>query len=101
MVRDVRVFDGERVTERRSVLVQDGIIAQVGGSGLAVPTGLDMFTASTRFERIKAIRAADAPELASVRTAGVGATAPIRPGLLTSSPKNDRSSEGEGALWGE
>src|SRR5205807_1444816 len=42
MVRDVRVFDGERVAERRSVLVQDGVIARVGGSDLAVPPGTDV-----------------------------------------------------------
>jgi imidazolonepropionase-like amidohydrolase len=43
---------------------------------MGVTTALDMFTGSTRFERIKAARAVDAPDMASVRTAGVGATAP-------------------------
>jgi imidazolonepropionase-like amidohydrolase len=117
VIRDVRVFDGERVSEHESVLVDDGKIARVGGSGLAVPPGtkvidgrgrtlmpgmidahvhltdsaesdlrqaielgvttvIDMFSASTRFERIKAIRAADALGLADVRTAGTGATVP-------------------------
>ena len=117
VVRDVRVFDGERVVEHRSVLVQDGKIAHVGGPELPVPLGatlidgrrrtlmpgmidahvhltdsaeadlrqaiqlgvttvIDMFSASTRFERIKVLRAADAFGVADVRTAGVGATAP-------------------------
>ena len=39
VVRDVRLFDGERVSERRSVLVRDGIIAGVGGSELTTPPG--------------------------------------------------------------
>jgi imidazolonepropionase-like amidohydrolase len=43
---------------------------------LGVTTVLDMFSASTRFERIKALRSADRPDLADVRTAGTGATAP-------------------------
>lgn len=43
---------------------------------LGVTTVLDMFTAGDRFERIKALRAANRPELADVRTAGVGASAP-------------------------
>ena len=117
VVRDVRLFDGERVAERRSVLVRDDLISQVGGSELAVPPGthvvdgrgrtllpglidahvhlsdsteadlrqalslgvttvLDMWTGSTRFDRIKALRSADPPDMAAVRTAGVGATAP-------------------------
>jgi imidazolonepropionase-like amidohydrolase len=117
VVRDVRVFDGERVAEHRSVLVQEGRITGVGGPTLAVPPGttvidgrgrtllpglidahvhlsdsadadlrqalalgvttvFDMFSASTRFEQIKALRSADRPDLADVRTAGVGASAP-------------------------
>ncbi len=117
VVQDVRVFDGERVTEHQTVLIQDGKIARIGRAGLAAPPGatvvdgrgrtlipgmidahvhvtdsveadlrqaislgvttvIDMFSGSTRFERIKAARAADAPGLADVRTAGVGATAP-------------------------
>ena len=35
-VRDVRLFDGERVSEHRTVLVQDGIIRRVGGADLAL-----------------------------------------------------------------
>jgi imidazolonepropionase-like amidohydrolase len=117
VVRDVRVFDGERVAEHKRVLIEDGKIARVGGSDLTVPLGteiidgrgrtlmpgmidahvhltdsaesdlrqamelgvttvIDMFSASTRFERIKAIRAADAFGVADVRTAGTGATVP-------------------------
>jgi imidazolonepropionase-like amidohydrolase len=117
VVRDVRVFDGERVAEHRSVLIEDGRIAGIGGPRLTAPPGakvidgrgrtlmpgmidahvhltdsveadlrqavqlgvttvIDMFTGSTRFERIKSARAADALGLADVRTAGVGATVP-------------------------
>jgi imidazolonepropionase-like amidohydrolase len=117
IVRDVRLFDGERVAEHRSVVVRDGVIAQVGDANLAVPAGaqvvdgsgrtllpglidshvhlsddtendlrqslalgvttdLDMWNGGARFERIKQLRAADAPDVADVRTAGTGATAP-------------------------
>jgi imidazolonepropionase-like amidohydrolase len=41
-----------------------------------VTTVLDMFSGGARFERIKQIRLADMPELADVRSAGVGATVP-------------------------
>ncbi len=43
---------------------------------LGVTAVFDMFTAGDRFERIKALRAANRPDLADVRTAGVGASAP-------------------------
>lgn len=43
---------------------------------LGVTTVFDMFSASARFERIKALRSADRPDMADVRTAGTGATAP-------------------------
>lgn len=117
VVRDVRLFDGERVTEHRTVVVRDGVIERVGGAEIAVPAGvqvidgrgrtlmpglidahvhlsdsveadlrqslalgvttvLDMWNGGTRFERIKQVRAADAPDMADVRTAGTGATAP-------------------------
>jgi imidazolonepropionase-like amidohydrolase len=117
VVRDVRVFDGERVTDQRSVLVQDGRISRVGDSSVVVPEGtevidgrgrtllpglidahvhvddeaeadlrqslalgvttvLDMWSSAARFERIKALRAADRPDLSDVRTAGTGASAP-------------------------
>src|SRR5262245_17575373 len=39
MVRDVRLFDGERVAEHRSVVVRDGVIAQVGDANVSVPAG--------------------------------------------------------------
>src|SRR6059058_2776240 len=39
VVRDVRLFDGERVTEHRSVVVRDGVIAQVGDANVAVSPG--------------------------------------------------------------
>lgn len=117
VVKDVRVFDGERATERRSVLVENGRISRVGGPDVQIPRGtevidgrgrtllpglidshvhltdsvaadlrqalslgvttvLDMFSGSTRFERIKEMRAADSVGLADVRTAGTGASAP-------------------------
>jgi imidazolonepropionase-like amidohydrolase len=117
LVRDVRLFDGERVAEHRSVLVRNGVIAAVGASELAAPSGtpvvdgrgrtllpgmidahvhlsesteddlrqalslgvttvLDLWNGGARLERIKALRSADAPDVASVRTAGIGATAP-------------------------
>ena len=34
LIRDVRVFDGEKVTEHRSVLIEDGKISQIGGTEL-------------------------------------------------------------------
>ena len=117
VITDVRVFDGQRVSEHRNVLVENGRISRIGGpeltfppttdvvdgrgrtllpgfidahvhvtdsteadlrqaASLGVTTVIDMFSASTRFERIKAVRAADPPDMADVRTAGVGATAP-------------------------
>jgi imidazolonepropionase-like amidohydrolase len=36
LIRDVRVFDGERVLEHRSVLVEDGKISRIDGSDLKV-----------------------------------------------------------------
>jgi imidazolonepropionase-like amidohydrolase len=117
VVRDVRLFDGERVTEHRSVLVAGDSIVMVGGPELAVPRGgqivdgrgrtllpgfidahvhlsdsteadlrqalalgvttvLDMWNGGARLERIKALRSADDVDVADVRTAGIGATAP-------------------------
>jgi imidazolonepropionase-like amidohydrolase len=37
VVRDVRVFDGERVREHRSVVVRDGVIERVGEANFAAP----------------------------------------------------------------
>ena len=117
VVGDVRVFDGVNVAEHRSVLVEDGVVARIGGSDLAVPRGIpvidgrghtllpglidahvhlsdsveadlsqalslgvttvfDMWSGSARYERIRALRSADPPGMAAVRTAGTGATAP-------------------------
>jgi imidazolonepropionase-like amidohydrolase len=117
VIRDVRLFDGTTVTEHRSVLVKDGVIAEVGdadlrsprgvttvdGSGrtllpglidahvhisqnvdanlkqaisLGVTTVLDMWNAGPRYERMKAVRSSDLPDMADVRSAGQGATAP-------------------------
>src|ERR1700756_3980090 len=43
---------------------------------LGVTTALDMFNAGDRLPRIKKIEAEDAPGLASIRAAGIGATVP-------------------------
>jgi imidazolonepropionase-like amidohydrolase len=43
---------------------------------LGVTTELDMFNAGDRLPRIKKIEAEDAPDLAGIRTAGIGATVP-------------------------
>jgi imidazolonepropionase-like amidohydrolase len=37
LIRDVRVFDGERVVEHRSVLIENGKIAQVGDATMKAP----------------------------------------------------------------
>ena len=39
VIRDVRVFDGETVAERQTVVINQGRIAAVGGSTVAVPAG--------------------------------------------------------------
>src|SRR6266700_3166199 len=43
---------------------------------LGVTTQLDMFSAGERLKRIKTIESEDRPDLADVRTAGIGATVP-------------------------
>ena len=39
VIRNVRVFDGETVAERRTVVISQGKIAAVGGSSVPVPAG--------------------------------------------------------------
>ncbi len=39
VIRNVRVFDGETVLERQTVVISGGTIAAVGGSTVAVPAG--------------------------------------------------------------
>jgi imidazolonepropionase-like amidohydrolase len=39
VIRNVRVFDGETVAERQTVVISQGTIAAVGGSTVAVPAG--------------------------------------------------------------
>ena len=141
LVRDVRVFDGERVAERQDVLVENGVITRVGARGFSVPRGttvidgrgrtllpglidahvhvsdsaaadlgqalslgvttvLDMFSGAARFERIKALRSADPPDIAAVRTAGVGATAPGgHPSQMGGPPFPTISDSGEAAAF--
>jgi len=126
VIRDVRVFDGENVLERQTVVIADGKITAVGNSDVRVPQGaeeirgeghtllpglidshvhvhvlrqvealqqalafgvttvLDMwtgpppraFTGKPAISRLKEIEASDPPDMAAVRTAGTGATAP-------------------------
>jgi imidazolonepropionase-like amidohydrolase len=37
LIQDVRLFDGEKVREHRSVLIRNGTISEVGGPSLSVP----------------------------------------------------------------
>ena len=80
IVSDVRVFDGERVAEHRSVLVQDGRIARVGGSTFAVPAGTAVMDGRGRTLLPGLIDAhvhlSDDPE-ADLRQSGVGSSRPI------------------------
>src|SRR4029434_3766395 len=39
VIRDVRVFDGETVAERQTVVISQGKIAAIGGSSVRVPPG--------------------------------------------------------------
>jgi len=48
VVRNVRVFDGETVAERRTVVISQGRIAAVGGSTTAVPPGAQEITGDGR-----------------------------------------------------
>ena len=53
VVRDVRLFDGERVAEHRSVVVKDGVISQVGGAEV----GMDGAHRVGEDQRLRAQRA--------------------------------------------
>jgi imidazolonepropionase-like amidohydrolase len=116
LIRDVRLFDGHRVFEHRSVLVADGVIRAVGSADMrsngaqvvdgrgktllpgiidahvhvpvvdtrngliqsarfGVTTDLDMFTSQKALKTIKQIEKEDAPGMADMRSAGVGASA--------------------------
>jgi imidazolonepropionase-like amidohydrolase len=116
VLSDVRLFDGEQVTEHRNVVVSGERILRVGGvdllppdaevidgSGrtllpgfidshvhlpaspeqalsqslsLGVTTVIDMFNTGETLLTLKRIEAADSFELADLRVAGIGATAP-------------------------
>jgi hypothetical protein len=140
VIRDVRVFDGERTLEHRSVAVDSGRIVRIGSAQMNAPgavaidgrnrtlipglidshvhvadsvesalrqalafgvtTVLDMFTGGERFERIKRIRTADPPDMADLRTAGVGATAPGgHPTEMGGPPIPALSSPSEPGAW--
>jgi imidazolonepropionase-like amidohydrolase len=45
LIRDVRLFDGERVVDRTSVLVRDGLIVSVGGDA---PPGIETISGEGR-----------------------------------------------------
>jgi imidazolonepropionase-like amidohydrolase len=117
LIQDVRLFDGHRALEHRSVMVRNGVIASIGGPAMAaddatvisgvgrtllpgiidahvhvshglpekvlqqsarlgVTTVLDMFTNAATLKRMRELEALDAPGMADVRSAGVGASAP-------------------------
>lgn len=117
VVRNVRVFDGQRVLEARDVAVIGGRIARIEPASehgfpdlvtvdgtdatllpglmdahvhvsdstaadlrqalrLGVTTMFDMFSAGPRFAAMKAIEGEDRADVASVRSAGVGASVP-------------------------
>ena len=116
-IRDVRVFDGAKTSEHRTVLVQNGKIVKVGAAGMkleaatatfegtgmtllpglidahvhvgapvreslrealifGVTTELDMFSDRDRLIEMKFGAADDPPDIADIRSAGIGATVP-------------------------
>jgi imidazolonepropionase-like amidohydrolase len=116
-IRDVRVFDGAKTSEHRTVLVENGKIVKVGAAGMkleaatatidgtgmtllpglidahvhisnpvpdslrsaltfGVTTELDMFSDLDRLKQMKALAAEDPPDIADIRSAGIGATVP-------------------------
>ena len=46
LIKDVRVFDGHRLLEHRSVLVQDGLIVRIGGAETTAPSGTTIIDGS-------------------------------------------------------
>jgi imidazolonepropionase-like amidohydrolase len=48
VIRNVRVFDGETVAERQTVVISQGTIAAVGGSTVAAPAGAQEVTGEGR-----------------------------------------------------
>jgi imidazolonepropionase-like amidohydrolase len=116
LIQDVQVFDGERVLQHRSVLIENGKISRIAAASFklagatlvdgrgktllpglfdahvhmpdkmedaarqalefGVTTQLDMFNGGERLKKIKQMEAEDRPDLADVRTAGIGATVP-------------------------
>jgi imidazolonepropionase-like amidohydrolase len=116
VISNVRLFDGERVSEHRNVVIRDGRIVRLGGAdllpqdlevvdgdgrtllpglidshlhlpaapeqplsqslSLGVTTVIDMFNTGEVLLVLKRIEAEDSFELADLRTAGIGATAP-------------------------
>lgn len=116
VIQEVRIFDGQRVLEHQSVLIENGKISRITNAVLQIPgadvidgrgktllpglfdahvhmpdkmedaarqaldlgvtTQLDMFNGGDRLKRIKQMESEDRPDLADVRTAGTGATAP-------------------------
>lgn len=116
VIRDVRVFDGARVLEHRSVLIANGEIAQIGGAEMRAPgatvvdgrnrtllpglfdshvhvagnpepalrqlaamgvtTALDMFAGTQILSAKQRIESADPPDMADLRSAGLGAVGP-------------------------
>jgi imidazolonepropionase-like amidohydrolase len=140
LVRDTRVFDGSRTLEHRSVFVDSGRVAAIGGPDLQAPgaqvidgrgrtllpglidshvhvatdvvgalhqalvfgvtTELDMFSGGDRFEKMKQIRATDPPDVADIRSAGIGATAPGgHPTQMGGGPIPTLSSPAEAQAW--
>ena len=48
VIRNVRVFDGETVAERQTVVITEGKIAAVGASAIAVPSGAQEIAGDAR-----------------------------------------------------
>lgn len=48
LIRDVRIFDGDRVQEHRSVLIADGKIARIGDAKMKVPPDTEVIEGKER-----------------------------------------------------